>query len=90
MFTVGTGRFSVIDEYRTRDSRGLLVDRGDTCAQGHESIHGHRCQELELQRSRALSKTHRFSDLGTLVATCGGDRGPERVADDGGRDHAAL
>jgi hypothetical protein len=52
-FTVGSGRSSVVDEYRTRD--GVHFDRGDTCTRGHEPIHRHRCQELELQRNRPMS-----------------------------------
>jgi hypothetical protein len=28
---MGTGRFSVVDEHRTRDSLGVHVDRGDPC-----------------------------------------------------------
>src|SRR5260221_14691878 len=85
-----SGAFSCGGERRTHDRRCRTVDHSDKCAQGHEPIRGHRCQELELQRRRAVSKAHRFSDLGALVATCGRGRGPERVADDGGGDHAAL
>jgi len=87
---LGTGRLAPVHEDCAAHGRTLVVDRCHLCPQCDELVDRDRFEKIELQRRRAVRERHRLLDRDALVSARGGSRGPERMADDHGRDDAAL